>query len=71
MASSDKNGRSKRKTILKIVFGAIGCLVLGSILYAVFSDTSRMLSQAKVEIDLGAERVEAYANIQVEANGKV
>jgi len=66
--SRRKEGKRYRKTFLKLCLGVLAAVVVGSIIYAMFAEFSDSdhLAQAKVEIDLGAEKVEAYANIQVE-----
>lgn len=71
--SRRKEGKRARKTFLKGLFGILSCIVFGTIIYSIFSefnDTDH-LAQAKIEINVGSEQVEAYANIQVQLDGEV
>lgn len=57
--------------IIKATIACLAVFVFATLGYAIFGRKSSVLSQAKVEIDLGADKVEAFANILVETNGQV
>ena len=70
--SRREKGKRVRENFLTLCLYLLGIFIIGTIIYSIFSefnDTDH-LAQAKVEINLGSEVVEAYANIQVELDGE-